>query len=91
MAAETAWILLPEVGSAEVLKGGDDLVDGAAPGLMVSSKTIRLLLYNVYNIRNILITFYHTILYNIILSKSLLGIIQPPINKYTSNNILIKC
>ena len=28
---------LPEVGLAGVLKGGDNLVDGAVPGLMVSS------------------------------------------------------
>ena len=38
---------LPEVGSAGVLKGGDDLVDGAAPGLTVSNKCRPLVEVNV--------------------------------------------
>ena len=43
MVTEVPWIFLlrtflPEVGPARVLKGGYELVDGAAPGVTVSSK-----------------------------------------------------
>ena len=38
MAAEAPGIFLPKVSHAGVLKCGNDLVDGAGPGLPVSSK-----------------------------------------------------
>ena len=38
---------LPEVDSAGVFSGGDDLVDGAAPGLTVNSKCQSLVVVNV--------------------------------------------
>ena len=40
-------MFLSEAGSAGVLKGGDNLVDGAAPGPLVSSKCRPLVVVNV--------------------------------------------
>ena len=45
---------LPEVGSAGVFKGEDDLVDGVAPGLMVSSKCWPLVVVTVAGIEGLL-------------------------------------
>ena len=45
---------LPDVGTVGVLKGGDNLVDGAAPGLMVSSKSQPQVVVNVAGTKGLL-------------------------------------
>ena len=54
---------LPEVGSAGILKGGDDLVDGAAPGLTVSSKCWPLVVVNVACAKGLLEGVFKTFLW----------------------------
>ena len=53
---------LPEVGSARVLKGGDDLVDGALPGLTIS-KCRPLLVVNVAGTEGLLEEVFITFLW----------------------------
>ena len=55
-------MFLAEVGLAGVLKGGDDLLDGAKPGLMVSSKCRPLVVVNVTGTEGLLERVFKTFL-----------------------------
>ena len=77
MAAEAPWIFLlrrfSEVGPARVIKGGDDLVDGAAPGLTVSSKCWSLVVVNVAGSKGLLKGVFKTFLWCRCVPVAILG------------------